>query len=520
MKTTFRAVVATALPLGLALGLFFVAPACPSNSSSTSAGCTSNADCPSTAVCSEGKCLLARGSSSSGGVNGGGTSAGSQGSTGGSPGGSNGGGSTNGSPGGGSTTGQVTGFTNTASSGSSGGDGGTSCSCSTSCCSQDEGSAPSGTTCSDGKYCYGTVPDGGGDFFCNDQTGKCDPFDPCNGSSGVYTCQASGGGNSGGSTGAAATVDPEGLSFVITGDTRPSTVGGAYPTQTIQAIYQDFNGLSPKPLAVVATGDFQEDGDSASATSQIDDYEAAITVFTGPTYPAMGNHECVSTSITTYCSTASGGYTTVNFTAFMQMLTDLSIPNTNGEPYYYETLTAPNGDTAKFVITAAQAWDTTQVSWLNTTLAIPSTFTFLARHEPDDATGCSNATATPNDNTTNSCPFIADVQTAINNAPVPVTLKLTGHTHELRFDTYNDAIVSGAGGVAIEAGCTTSDTIYCNYGYVYCQEMTDKTFLCSAYDWQSGLVTAPASGTNPAALMQFIAKNGIPPANSTLSYPN
>lgn len=262
-------------------------------------------------------------------------------------------------------------------------------------------------------------------------------------------------------------------------------------------------------MAVVATGDFQEDGDTTSATTEIDDFESAIALYTaGPTYPAMGNHECVSTSITTYC--AVGGYTTVNFDAFMQMLVDLKTPNTNGKPYYYETLTAPNGDTAKFVQTAAQAWDSTQVSWLTTTLAVPSTFTFLARHEPDDAVGCTNSTT--NDNTTNSCPFIADVQKAINAAPVPVTLKLTGHTHEIRFDNQNDAIVSGAGGVAIESGCSgnSTNTTYCNYGYVYCQELTNKTFLCNAYDATSGLVTTPGP---------HIAANGAPNPG-TLNYAN
>jgi hypothetical protein len=190
------------------------------------------------------------------------------------------------------------------------------------------------------------------------------------------------------------------------------------------------------------------------------------------------------------------------------MLVDLSInPNTNSQPYYYKTVTAPNGDTAKFISTAAQAWDSTQLSWLESTLAVPSTFTFLGRHEPDDAVGCTDSTA--GDNTTNNCPFIAQVQSAINAAPGSVTLKLTGHTHEIRFDNDNDAIVSGSGGAPIETTCSSNSTstTYCNFGYVYCQELVNKTFLCTAYDMTSGAVSTPSPR---------IAANGTP--TGTLTY--
>ncbi len=374
------------------------------------------------------------------------------------------------------------------------------------------GTASPGTTCPSGKVCYGTVPDGGGNFFCNFQTGKCDPFDPCNGNSGTWSCNGTGsGGQTGGSTGGTVAIDPSGISFVVVGDTRPDSPGSPYPTQTIQAIFNDFSALSPKPMAVVATGDFQEEGDTNSY-AEIQDYESAVALFSSPTYPSMGNHECVSTSITTCCGVSGpNSYNnTTAFSNFMQMLTDLNVPGTNGEPYYYETLTAPNGDTAKFVVTAANAWDSTQASWFDGTLAVPSTFTFVARHEPDDAIGCSDST--PGDNTTSDCPYIADVQTSINAHPGSVTLKLEGHTHELRFDDANDAIVSGGGGVAIEQTCSSNstNTTYCNHGYVWCQERTDKTLLCTVYDAASN---SPVSAPPPR-----VAANGTP--TGTLNYAN
>ena len=56
-------------------------------------------------------------------------------------------------------------------------------------------------------------------------------------------------------------------------------------------------------------------------------------------------------------------------------------------PYYSINVNAAdNSWTAKFVITAANAWDTAQQTWLQSTLAQKTTYTFIVRHEPSDAT--------------------------------------------------------------------------------------------------------------------------------------
>ncbi len=363
-------------------------------------------------------------------------------------------------------------------------------------------------TCPDGKYCYGTT-DAGTPFYCNYKTGKCDPFDPCNGSSGTWSCNGTSGGT--GSSGSTVAVDPAGISFVVVGDTRPDSSGMSYPTGTIDQIYTDFTQL--KPMAVVASGDFVEQGDS-DISSEFSDYEQAVQILAGtsyanvPVYPTLGNHECDSTNILASCSPnpapGMSPYSSPEFSAFMQMLADMNVPNTNGQPYYVNTLTAPNGDTAKFVITAANAWDQTQVAWLNATLATSTTFTLIARHEPDDAMGCNDATA--NDNTTSDCPFVADVQAAINSHPGGVILKLEGHTHELRFDDQNDGLVSGGGGVSIQSSCSSDspNTTYCNYGFFYCQERTDKSLLCTAYDGLTGAaLSTPAPRVVTSAGMSY-----------------
>ncbi len=510
----------------LAGGVLAGALSCSSGGNGTGP-CVTNADCGPHQTCHQGKCYLpVQSGNTSGGTSG--QAGGTSGQTGGSASGQSSGEASSGAAGGsqdagtcgtsgsgcaassttsssgtGSTSGDCStsgwGCPSGSSSSSSGASG--SCSCSTSCCSEATPGSYPGVVCPNGKHCWGTT-DAGVPFFCNYQSGKCDPFDPCSGKSGTWSCNGSSGGSSGSTSGAPPAVDGSGISFVVVGDTRPDP-GGAYPSALIAGIYQAFGTLSPKPMAVVATGDFMESSD-ADLSSEIRDYESAVALLPGvPTYPTEGNHECVSTSLTTYCT---GGYTTPAFDAYMQMLVDLHVPRADDSlPYYVNTLSAPNGDTARFIVTAAQSWDDAQVSWLNSQLATPSaTFTFLARHEPDDAVDCSNRT--PGDNTTNDCAFIADVQQAINAHPGSVTMKLEGHTHELRFDDANDALVSGGGGAPLEQTCSgnSPNTTYCSYGFFYCQERTDKTLLCTAYDSTGApLATPPPRVITAAGVMKY-----------------
>ncbi|MHB8417161.1 MAG: hypothetical protein ACYDCL_03735 [Myxococcales bacterium] len=401
--------------------------------------CQSDADCALGQVCNHGLCYINRVTPS-------GSSTGS-----------------------GSGNGASSGAASTGGNGQSTGNGGSS-----SGASAGNGSSSSGTSAGQG----GSSTTGAG----------CWP-PPCgNGGSSSGGSSASSGQTGGSSSGGTVTVDQTGVSFVITGDTRPDS-GGSYPQQVVNLIYTDFSSssLSPEPLAAIATGDFQEATDS-NLLSEIDDYEAAIKLFDPSmtkTFPSMGNHECISTSVGTDCA---GGNTTAAYDAFMQMLVDMKLASsTSSLPYYTSpVISAPNGDTLKVIVTAAQAWDSNEASWFDSQLtATPTTFTLVARHEPDDAIGCQAGQQYY------PCPYLTDVQTSIANHPGSVTLKVEGHTHELRFDDANDAIVSGGGGAPLQSPCTSSSTIYCGYGFIYCQERTDRTLLCTAYDATSGPVTAP-----------------------------
>ena len=95
-------------------------------------------------------------------------------------------------------------------------------------------------------------------------------------------------------------------------------------------------------------------------------------------------------------------------------------------------------------MTAANAWDTAQNTWLESTLAVPTTYTFVVRHEASDATP-----PLP--------PGVAGVDALL--AKYPYTLLIVGHTHD--YGHYSDApqvLVIGNGGAPL------SSSSY-DYGY-------------------------------------------------------
>ena len=96
-------------------------------------------------------------------------------------------------------------------------------------------------------------------------------------------------------------------------------------------------------------------------------------------------------------------------------------------------------DGEDLVVTAANAWGSAQQSWLTTTLAQKTTYTFVVRHEPSDATP-----PLP--------PGVAGVDAALANAPY--TLLLTGHSHTYgHWSSAPKVVVIGNGGsAAVEQG--------------------------------------------------------------------
>ena len=134
-------------------------------------------------------------------------------------------------------------------------------------------------------------------------------------------------------------------------------------------------------------------------------------------------------------------------------------------PYYSINVNAPdNSWTAKFVVTAANAWDTAQESWLETTMAQPTTYTFVVRHESSDATP-----PLP--------PGVAGVDAVL--AKYPYTLLLVGHTHN-----YGHWCAPRDGGLRKRRRAALEQPY--DYGYGLFSQRCDGAIVVDEYDYQSG----------------------------------
>jgi len=236
------------------------------------------------------------------------------------------------------------------------------------------------------------------------------------------------------------------LVFSVVGDTRGSTENdpSGYPT-IITPIFQTMNALPQRPAFGLGTGDYQFSTASMSylttAKEQVQLFWTARGNFSGAFFPAMGNHECgVSGSYTTSdnndCGPGNPGGDTANYEAFMQVMMS-AIGQTL--PYYTINVNAiDNSWTAKFVITAANAWSSAQQTWLTNTMAQKTTYTFVVRHEASDAT-----------------PPIPDCIPTIDSiiTAAGYTLLIVGHTHD--YGHYSDSqqtVTFGNGGAPESTG--------------------------------------------------------------------
>ena len=265
------------------------------------------------------------------------------------------------------------------------------------------------------------------------------------------------------------------LVFGVAGDTRPAneddvagytTSGG--PKDIITKIFQDIEAQSPHPPFILATGDYQfsSTGSSSVAQQEVGIYMTARGNYNGAFFPAMGNHECgvgngCSGSTQCNCGPNNSGGATPNYNEFMsQMLGPISQSN----PYYSFNVNASDnsGWTAKFVITAANAWDSNQQSWLQTTMAVKTTYTFIVRHEASDAT-----------------PPLPDGVAAIDAviANFPYTLMINGHAHTYYYYWGNpNKVTIGNGGAPL-----TSKT----YGFGIISQRCDGAIVGDMYDYMS-----------------------------------
>lgn len=242
-----------------------------------------------------------------------------------------------------------------------------------------------------------------------------------------------------------------GLSFAVFGDCRPANLNetSGYPSAIIGNIFALAQKLSVQ--FVVGTGDYMFASTQSDVDAQVALFHKAEASFTaGPIYLTMGNHECTGAT----ASNCPNFNETPNVQAFMSKL----LPSGGTLPYYRIDKDTPMGK-AKFLFVAANAWSTTQQSWLTQQLADPTTYTFIVRHEPASTT---------------DAPGVTPSEQAMQGAPY--TLALLGHSHEYRHvDTKH--VISGNAGAPISYG---------NYGLLLVQQQTNGNITVTEYDQASG----------------------------------
>jgi hypothetical protein len=310
-----------------------------------------------------------------------------------------------------------------------------------------------------------------GGWWCNTSTNRCQS--PPSGCSTAPTDAGTGGGDGGATTPppptdggtVSGTLGANGgtlssLLFAVVGDTRPATIDdtSAYPSAIIKQIYADISARSPMPPFVVSTGDYMFATASGSqASPQADLYLAARATYSGMWYPAMGNHECTGATASN-CGPGGSSGTTNNYSVFLSKLLG---PIAKTTPYYTININAPDGSwTSKFVFIAANAWDSTQSSWLDAELAKSTTYTFIVRHEPAAA---------------NTAPGVTPSEAIM--AKHPYTLSIVGHTHTYEHPSTREVLMGNGG-----APLTGSK----NYGYGLFTQRADGAIQVEMIDYSTG----------------------------------
>ncbi len=277
------------------------------------------------------------------------------------------------------------------------------------------------------------------------------------------------------------------LYFAVVGDTRPANEWKSssdessypYPSSIISTIYSDITSLSPQPSFVVATGDYMyADPTTNEGAKQIQLYHNAQQVYPGIVFHALGNHECTGYTKSN-CGSGNSDGVTNSFTAFMNAWVT---PLGHSEPYYALSFAGQDGNwTAKIVLVAPNAWDSTQSSWLTTELQKQTTFTFVVMHEPPSTTNC------PNEQLAESIV-----------RKYPLTLEINGHTHEFRFNTGSSGyggsssvfVIVGNGGAPLSGG---------SYGYATVSQISDTQVVFSQFDYNAPNATPTKTWTIDAS---------------------
>jgi hypothetical protein len=254
------------------------------------------------------------------------------------------------------------------------------------------------------------------------------------------------------------------LYFGIVGDTRPpnedDTAG--YPSATIGKIYTDVAAMKPMPPFVVTTGDYQFANPwGTEGPKQLALYTAAKSKYSGYEFPAMGNHEGTGGTATNI-GPGTKYSTTNNFDAFKSALLT---PIGKSDPYYSIEVDATDSSwTSKFVFVAANYWNTTQATWLDSTLAKKTTYTFIIRHQSSQVTVAQGG------------PIGVDGSEAIM-AKYPYTLAIVGHTHTY-YHVSTKEVIFGNGGAPLSGSGS--------YGYGIVAQKTNGDIQVDEIDLATG----------------------------------
>jgi hypothetical protein len=250
--------------------------------------------------------------------------------------------------------------------------------------------------------------------------------------------------------------------FAVVGDTRPANeddVNG-YPTAVITRIWADVEAANPHPDFAISTGDYIFASPTlmpSTVDKQLDVYLRARGQYTNAVFAAMGNHECTGATASN-CGAGSTSGITLNLAEYQKrMLAPLGIT----QPYFAFSFHAnDNSWTAKMVFVAANAWNPTQSAWLDQTLAVPTTYTFVVRHESPQTT---------------ETPGVTPSQAIINK--YPLTLLVVGHTHTWGHFASDHELMVGNGGAPLTSGT--------GYGYTVVERLASGVIQATAYDYQA-----------------------------------
>ncbi len=299
------------------------------------------------------------------------------------------------------------------------------------------------------------------------------------------------------------------LAFGLFGDVRPANPNdtASYPDTILSAV---FAGLQTQGVALaVDVGDHCFQSSTSSGSYCHDQFVHHFMAdraanYSGTLLPTLGNHEACGTDAAT-----TGNCTTWSSGLIHDYLVDIVQPSTgqSASPFY-SVVAYGSWGTAKFVHVAANAWTSAQNTWLTSTLNVPTTYTFVLRHEPSNDTRAPGVTP-------------SESLFASHHTSGTLTLSLTGHTHLVQLpgstQPYGDAYgatqayetIVGNAGAPLDAGPY--------YGYaVLTRRISDGAIVTQAYEaMSSDGVTSLDNAPDPSFRFAVNA-NGSSNANTAL----